>query len=151
MNKKHVAQDSDTRLVRLPVRNPRIVRLALLHFVLRSQEPAGHAQGVRGAQHPQSAGHIAAEQDGREAFRSNGSGKLSDVLAAAFGSETFKQLLPVESTTNGVQVSGYTSSPETGRGSRERMHIFINGRAVQDHLCRGGCGGDSGDGPLQTR
>lgn len=73
------------------------------------------------------------EQDGREAFRSNGSGKLSDVLAAAFGSDTFKQLLPVESITNGIQVSGYTSSPETGRGSRERMHIFINGRAVQDH------------------
>jgi len=73
------------------------------------------------------------EQDGREAFRSNGSGKLSDVLAAAFGSETFKQLVPVESTTNGIQVSGYTATPEAGRGNRERMHIFINGRAVQDH------------------
>ncbi len=73
------------------------------------------------------------EQDGREAFRSNGSGKLSDVLAAAFGSETFKQLVPIESDTAGIHVSGYTATPEAGRGNRDRMHIFINGRAVQDH------------------
>lgn len=73
------------------------------------------------------------EQDGRESFRSNGRGKLADVIAAAYGSDTFKQLVEVNTTTDVIHVHGYTSTPEAGRGTRERMHVFINGRAVQDH------------------
>lgn len=73
------------------------------------------------------------EQDGREAFRTNGSGKLDDVLVAAFGVETFKQLVAVDSQLDGIRVYGYTSNPGAVRGTRERMHVFVNGRAVQDH------------------
>jgi DNA mismatch repair protein MutL len=73
------------------------------------------------------------EQDGREAFRANGSGKLADVLVAAYGVDTFKQLLPIESALGGIRVTGYTTRPDTHRANRDRIHIFANGRAIQDH------------------
>lgn len=73
------------------------------------------------------------EQDGREAFRSNGNGKLADVIAVTYGSDTFKQLVTIDSTTDSTHIYGYTSTAEAARTSRERMHVFVNGRAVQDH------------------
>jgi DNA mismatch repair protein MutL len=72
------------------------------------------------------------EQDGREAFRSPGSGKLEDVLVAAYGVEEASNMAPVDGATNGIHVSGFTSSPELWRNDRTRIMLFVNGRIVQD-------------------
>jgi DNA mismatch repair protein MutL len=73
------------------------------------------------------------EQDGREAFRSPGTGKLEDVLIAAYGVDDVKHLMPVASETGGVNVSGLTSSPELWRMDRTRISLFVNGRVIQDN------------------
>lgn len=75
--------------------------------------------------------------DGREAFRSSGSGQLADVMVSAFGLETFKRMLPVqgeEILRDGslARVTGFTSLPELHRNDRGRMILFVNGRWVQD-------------------
>ena len=76
------------------------------------------------------------EQDGREVFRSSGSGQLSDVLVAALGLDIFKDMIEITSSTEGEQrdihVAGYTSLPGIQRTDRSRITLFINGRWVQD-------------------
>lgn len=78
------------------------------------------------------------EQDGREAFRSSGSGQLADVVVQALGLDTFKHLVEVfaEDTAHddrpAVRVYGYTSNPELHRSDRSSITLFVNGRWIQD-------------------
>ncbi|MBK9122458.1 MAG: DNA mismatch repair endonuclease MutL [Chloroflexi bacterium] len=72
------------------------------------------------------------EHDGREAFRSTGSGSLEDVVVAAYGVDTVTHMLPVDSSGGTIAVRGLTSSPEVTRTDRSRIHIFVNGRVVHD-------------------
>jgi len=76
--------------------------------------------------------------DGREVFRSSGSGQLADGMVSAFGLEAFKKMLPMQGEEalragDVLRVVGYTSLPELHRGDRGRMILFVNGRSVQDH------------------
>ncbi len=78
------------------------------------------------------------KQDGRERFRSSGSGDLADVVAKAFGLKEFKSMAAVDCVEHSrlgrqtIQVNGYTSLPALSRASRDRIILFVNGRAVQD-------------------
>ena len=76
--------------------------------------------------------------DGRERFRSSGSGDLADVVSRAFGLQAYKCMVPVESIEQArpgqtrIDVAGYTSLPSISRASRDRIILFVNGRAIQD-------------------
>jgi DNA mismatch repair protein MutL len=78
------------------------------------------------------------EQDNREVFRSSGSGQLADVLVAALGLDTFKDMVEVSSDYQetdhhpDIHISGYTSLPGVQRTDRSRISLFVNGRWVQD-------------------
>jgi DNA mismatch repair protein MutL len=72
------------------------------------------------------------EQDGREVFRSSGSGQLADVVLKALGLDNFKKMVEVSGEHNGIQVFGYTSTPDLYRSDRGKITLFVNGRAVQD-------------------
>lgn len=78
------------------------------------------------------------EQDGREAFRSSGSGQLIDVLAHVLGLDGVRDLLPVElaaaatDVAPAVNVSGFTSTPSLSRSERSHIALFINGRWILD-------------------
>ena len=77
-------------------------------------------------------------QDGRERFRSTGGGKLSDVIARAFGLNEFKHMIAVEASETRrpgkprVDITGYVSLPSLHRASRDRIVFFVNGRGIQD-------------------
>ncbi len=47
------------------------------------------------------------EQDGREVFRTNGSGNLGDVLVGAMGLDTIKNMLEVDDTHGDIRVYGF--------------------------------------------
>lgn len=76
--------------------------------------------------------------DGRERFRSSGSGELADAVSRAFGLRDFKNMAPVKSEEPArpgqpcIQVAGYTSLSAISRASRDRIILFVNGRAIQD-------------------
>jgi len=76
--------------------------------------------------------------DGREVFRSYGTGMLADVLANALGLETFRDMLevtplpPPRPDLPHVEVYGYTSTPAQNRANRSHITLFVNGRAIQD-------------------
>lgn len=72
------------------------------------------------------------EQDGREAFRSNGSGDLRSVMAAALGLDRTAEMLAVDADFRGVHVQGFASAPGLNRADRGRITLFVNGRYVQD-------------------
>lgn len=74
------------------------------------------------------------EQDGREAFRTNGSGQLADVMITALGIDTFREMIEFESDGqhDRVRVYGYTSTPGIHRADRSRISLYVNGRWVQD-------------------
>ena len=77
-------------------------------------------------------------QDGRERFQSSGSGQLGDVVAKAFGLREYGSMVAVhghERAGNGrvaIDVSGFTSNLTLSRARRDRIILFVNGRAVQD-------------------
>jgi len=76
--------------------------------------------------------HFVLEQDGREIFRSNGSGSLADVIVSALGLDTIKNMLEVDDAQGGIHVYGFTSAPSLNRADRSRITLFVNGRWIQD-------------------
>lgn len=78
------------------------------------------------------------EQDGREVFRSPGSGQLADVLVAALGLDNFKNMVEVTGKVSvqgnqpEIHISGFTSVPNLHRADRNQITLFVNGRWIQD-------------------
>ncbi len=78
------------------------------------------------------------EQDGREVFRSNGSGNLADVIVAALGLDSFKNMVEVSGHEKSsvsrpeIIVTGFTSVPNLHRADRNHITLFVNGRWIQD-------------------
>lgn len=72
--------------------------------------------------------------DGKVRIKTNGTGALADVLLAVYGIDVVKHLLPVDFTRGDglyhVALRGYISDPTLTRGTREAMHISVNGRAI---------------------
>lgn len=77
-------------------------------------------------------------QDNREVFRSSGSGQLADVVVKVFGLAQFKQMIEVrgqdnlDGLTSTIHIEGYISEPNLDRKDRNRIILFVNGRAIQD-------------------
>ncbi len=71
--------------------------------------------------------------DGREVFRSPGTGQMRDVLVAVYGvgvGSALLEILPEESAT--VRVEGFVGPPHLHRADRGEITLFVNGRWVQD-------------------
>ncbi len=80
--------------------------------------------------------------DGRVTFQTAGSGQTADVLLAAYGPDTARQLIELlspepapASTASGpaaVAVRGYVSDPALTYSARNHIQLFVNGRAIRD-------------------
>jgi DNA mismatch repair protein MutL len=57
-----------------------------------------------------------------------------DRLAAIWGTEIGRQLIPIEDREGSVLLSGFVSPPTWSRASRDAQYLFVNGRAVRDRL-----------------
>ena len=77
-------------------------------------------------------------QDCRERFRSSGSGALADVVTNAFGLLESKSMVavrghePVRNGSAAIDVCGFASNLTLSRARRDRIILFVNGRAIQD-------------------
>ncbi len=74
---------------------------------------------------------FAVEQQGRTVFRSPGTGKLPDAIAAVYGVEAAGMMVPVNAVEGDFTVTGYVSKPELNRGSRQQITLAVNGRLVR--------------------
>ncbi len=71
--------------------------------------------------------------DGREVFRSPGTGQMRDVLVAVYGVEVGSALVEVPPEGDGaIRVTGFVGPPHLHRADRGEITLFVNGRWVQD-------------------
>ena len=73
-------------------------------------------------------------REGREEYHTPGDGRLQSAAYCTLGREFARGLLPVSGKTEGMEVSGYTSTPAAARGNRSWQFFFINGRFVKSKL-----------------
>lgn len=71
-------------------------------------------------------------RDGKQVFTSTGDGKLESVCFSAFGKDFSDGLLPVNSASGSIKVSGLVTPPYNCRGSRGMQYFFVNGRSVKN-------------------
>ncbi|KJS13682.1 MAG: hypothetical protein JL56_11840 [Desulfotomaculum sp. BICA1-6] len=74
---------------------------------------------------------FAMEQRGREVFRSPGTGKLLDAIAAVYGVEEAGMMVPVTAVEGDITVVGYVGKPELNRSTRQQITVSVNGRLVR--------------------
>ncbi|MDK6689603.1 DNA mismatch repair endonuclease MutL [Aerococcus urinae] len=72
--------------------------------------------------------------DGRELLRTNGKGRLQEVIAAVYGFKQAQDMLAIENEDHDFQLSGYISKPELTRASRNYMSLFVNGRYIKNYV-----------------
>lgn len=70
--------------------------------------------------------------DGRSTFCSPGTGQLADALAAVYGPSVLADTCPVEAIDQGIVIEGLISKPALTRPTRSALHLFVNGRPIQN-------------------
>ncbi len=66
-----------------------------------------------------------------QVLATGGTGDLREVLAAAFGSDTARELLPVDLQVGELRISGFVSTPRLLRATRAHQFLYVNGRYVR--------------------
>ncbi|MBQ7506755.1 MAG: DNA mismatch repair endonuclease MutL [Lachnospiraceae bacterium] len=72
--------------------------------------------------------------DGRSVLRTDGNGRIRDVIYQIYGRDIAENLLPVELQTPLLKLYGYVGKPNYSRGNRDFENYFINGRYVKSTL-----------------
>lgn len=67
-------------------------------------------------------------------FATRGKGKILDNIISIYGTDTSKDLLPVEKSANGFILKGYVSSPATSAPSRTKQIFCVNGRVISSRV-----------------
>lgn len=70
-------------------------------------------------------------REGKATLSTSGDGKLISAVYSLLGREFSNSLIPLDSETSGVKVTGYTTKPVFCRQSRAAQYTFLNGRLVR--------------------
>lgn len=73
-------------------------------------------------------------RDGKEEFQTSGDGDVKACIYSVLGRDFANSMLKAESTGEGINVSGYVSSPAAARGNRSSQYFFVNGRFIKSQL-----------------
>jgi DNA mismatch repair protein MutL len=69
----------------------------------------------------------------RKLLHTNGNGDVRQVLAAIYGLNTVKKMIPIHASSLDFTLSGYLALPEITRASRNYISTMINGRFIRNH------------------
>lgn len=72
--------------------------------------------------------------DGGEMLKAPPASSARERIAALFGAELAKGLIPVAGEAGAARVEGFVSPPGVTRGNRTAQYFFVNGRPVQDRV-----------------
>jgi DNA mismatch repair protein MutL len=73
------------------------------------------------------------KHNGKELLHTSGNGNLLQIIAAVYGIQTAKNMLPVSCTSLDYEVTGYIAKPEMNRASRQYISLFMNGRYIKNY------------------
>ncbi|EIJ81412.1 DNA mismatch repair protein [Bacillus methanolicus PB1] len=71
--------------------------------------------------------------NGRKLLHTAGNGDMRQVLAAIYGINIVKKMIPISFESLDFQVTGYISLPEVTRASRNYITTLINGRYIKNY------------------
>ena len=74
-------------------------------------------------------------RDNKSVRMTAGDGSLLSAAKAVFGRQFADSLIPVDFSLNGIDVSGYVSSPLFCRNSRSMQTFFVNKRYIKSTTC----------------
>lgn len=74
-------------------------------------------------------------RDNKSVRMTSGDGSLLSAAKAVFGRQFADSLIPVDFSLNGIDVSGYVSSPLFCRNSRSMQTFFVNTRYIKSTTC----------------
>ena len=66
-------------------------------------------------------------------MHTSGNGDVSQVLAAIYGMNIAKKMIPFEASTLDYKIVGYIVLPEITRASRNYISTMINGRFIKNY------------------
>jgi DNA mismatch repair protein MutL len=72
------------------------------------------------------------KHNGKELLHTSGNGNLLQIIAAVYGIQTAKNMLPVSCTSLDYEVTGYIAKPEMNRASRQYISLFMNSRYIKN-------------------
>ena len=72
--------------------------------------------------------------DGRQKFKTNGSGNLKSVLYMIYGKEIYDNLIDVDDVINDIRVTGIIAKPIVARNSKTDMIYFVNTRYIKNKV-----------------
>ncbi|WNF24577.1 DNA mismatch repair endonuclease MutL [Mesobacillus jeotgali] len=71
--------------------------------------------------------------NGRQLLKTTGNGDVRQVLAAIYGINMVKSMIPILGESLDYKISGYISMPEITRASRNYISTMINGRFIKNY------------------
>lgn len=69
--------------------------------------------------------------NGQEALRTDGGGDVREAIAAVWGRDMARALVPIENEFGGMRLTGYVSPPHVTKPTRAFQYVFVNGRTVR--------------------
>ncbi|MFC5558730.1 DNA mismatch repair endonuclease MutL [Ureibacillus thermophilus] len=72
--------------------------------------------------------------NGGTLLQTNGRGNVQQVLAAIYGMQNAKKMIPFRGESKDYIIHGYATLPEISRASKNYMSIFVNGRWVKHYI-----------------
>ncbi|MEH7460865.1 DNA mismatch repair endonuclease MutL [Bacillus thuringiensis] len=70
----------------------------------------------------------------KKLLHTSGNGDVRQVLAAIYGIQVAKKLIPIEAESLDFTIRGYVTLPEVTRASRNYMSTIVNGRYVRNFI-----------------
>lgn len=74
-----------------------------------------------------------ATHNGRQLFKTSGSGDLQQVISHVYGMNVARNMLRVKKRTLDFEIEGFISKPELTRASRSYISTIINGRYIRSN------------------
>lgn len=71
--------------------------------------------------------------NGNSLLQTLGNGDILQVIAAIYGTQSAKAMLPIEAENMDYTLSGYISRPDYTRANRNGMSLIINGRYIRNY------------------
>lgn len=71
--------------------------------------------------------------NGRQLLKTAGNGDVRQVLAAIYGINMVKSMMPISGQSLDYKITGYISMPEVTRASRNYISTMINGRFIKNY------------------
>jgi DNA mismatch repair protein MutL len=71
--------------------------------------------------------------NGRKLLHTTGNGDVRQVLAAIYGLNIAKKMIPIQTSSLDFTISGYIALPEITRASRNYISTMVNGRFIKNY------------------